>query len=127
MSEPKRGWTDQQVEQFLGGLLRWGVLLAAAVVLAGGILHLVQNATVMPDFERFRSEPAELNTIRGIVTNVSTLDGKEVIQFGLLLLIAVPVARVAFSVLAFVLQRDRDYVLVTLAVLAVLLVSLFAL
>ena len=46
------------------------------------------------------------------------------IQFGLLLLIAVPVARVAFSVVAFALQRDRTYVVVTLIVLAVLLYGL---
>jgi uncharacterized membrane protein len=46
------------------------------------------------------------------------------IQLGLLLLIATPVARVAFSVVAFVLERDRMYVGITLLVLAVLLFSL---
>jgi uncharacterized membrane protein len=47
-----------------------------------------------------------------------------VIQFGLVLLIATPVARVAFSVVAFFLQRDRAYVAITSIVLAVLLFSL---
>ena len=47
-----------------------------------------------------------------------------VIQFGLLLLIATPLARVAFSVLAFALQHDRAYVIVTLIVFAVLISSL---
>jgi uncharacterized membrane protein len=45
-------------------------------------------------------------------------------QLGLLLLIATPVARVAFSVFAFALQRDRLYVVVTLAVLGVLAFSM---
>jgi uncharacterized membrane protein len=36
---------------------------------------------------------------------------------------ATPVMRVAFSVLAFALQRDRLYVAITLAVLVVLLYS----
>lgn len=125
MREPQRRWTDQQVEQFLGGLLRWGVLLAAAVVLVGGVLHLVSNANVVPNYERFRGEPAELNTVGGIVASAGTLDGQAVIQFGLLLLVLVPVARVVFSVLAFVLQRDFVYVLITLTVLGVLLFSLF--
>jgi uncharacterized membrane protein len=40
---------------------------------------------------------------------------------GLLLLIATPVARVAFAVVAFALERDKLYVAVSLAVLAVLL------
>jgi len=39
-------------------------------------------------------------------------------------LIATPVARVAFSVVAFLMQRDRTYVAITLIVLAVLLFSL---
>jgi len=46
------------------------------------------------------------------------------IQLGLLLLIATPVARVAFSVVAFAMQRDRLYVAVALIVLAVLMYSL---
>jgi uncharacterized membrane protein len=46
------------------------------------------------------------------------------IQLGLLLLIATPVARVAFSVAAFAMQGDRLYVVVTLIVLAVLIYSL---
>ena len=46
------------------------------------------------------------------------------IQLGLLVLIATPIARVAFSLVAFALQRDRIYVIVTLIVLAVLLYSL---
>ena len=45
-------------------------------------------------------------------------------QLGLVLLIATPVARVAFSVVAYALQRDRAYVAITLIVLAVLLFSL---
>ena len=48
------------------------------------------------------------------------------IQFGLLLSIATPVARVAFSVVAFALQRDWLYIVVTLIVLAVLTYSLAA-
>jgi uncharacterized membrane protein len=43
---------------------------------------------------------------------------------GLLLLIATPIARVAFSAVAFVLERDWLYTGVTLFVLALLLYSL---
>jgi uncharacterized membrane protein len=50
--------------------------------------------------------------------------GRGLIQLGLLLLIATPVARVAFSLLAFVLQRDRTYVMLTAFVLLLLLASL---
>jgi uncharacterized protein len=46
------------------------------------------------------------------------------IRIGMFLEIATPVARVAFSVVAFALERDRLYVGITLVVLAVLLFGL---
>jgi uncharacterized membrane protein len=48
-----------------------------------------------------------------------------ILQLGLLLLIATPIARVVFSVFAFALEGDRMYVTFTLIVLSVLLYSLF--
>ena len=60
----------------------------------------------------------------GIVREAVSLNPLGLIQFGLLLLIATPVARVAFSVAAFALQRDRTDVAVTLFVLAVVLLGL---
>ncbi len=46
------------------------------------------------------------------------------IEIGLLLLIATPVARVIFSLAAFAIQRDRMYVWFTAVVFAVLLYSI---
>lgn len=48
-------------------------------------------------------------------------------QAGLLVLIATPVVRVTASVVAFGLERDRLYTAITLAVLAILLLSLIGL
>jgi uncharacterized membrane protein len=48
-----------------------------------------------------------------------------VIQLGLILLIATPVARVALSLLAFAVQKDKMYVVVTAIVLGLLVYSLF--
>jgi uncharacterized membrane protein len=45
---------------------------------------------------------------------------------GLLLLVATPVARVIFSAIAFALEGDRTYVVITLVVLALLLFSLLS-
>ncbi len=48
-------------------------------------------------------------------------------QLGLLVLLATPIVRVATSLLGFALERDRLYMLVTGAVLAILLLSVFVL
>jgi uncharacterized membrane protein len=48
-----------------------------------------------------------------------------IIQFGLLLLIATPIVRVIVAGVGFFLEKDSMYVWVSLAVLAVLLFSLW--
>jgi uncharacterized membrane protein len=80
--------------------------------------------STIPDYKVFRGEPPELRMVTGIVREAVSLNPLGLIQFGLLLLIATPLARVAFSVAAFALQRDRTYVVVTLFVLAVVLLGL---
>jgi uncharacterized membrane protein len=56
---------------------------------------------------------------------LTTGDPATIIQLGVLLLIATPVARVAFALVAFAIERDRLYVAVSATVLAVLLFSFF--
>ena len=65
-----------------------------------------------------------VSTIAGIIRGTFAGRAPAIVQLGLLLLIATPVARVALSLVAFVLQRDRVYVIVTTIVLALLVFSL---
>ena len=118
------GWGDDRVQRVIGNLLRWGVVLAAGIVLAGGAMYLVACGGAIPDYGVFRGEPPELRGVAGIAREAVSLNPLGLIQFGLLLLIATPLARIAFSVAVFALQRDLVYVVVTLIVLAVVLLGL---
>jgi uncharacterized membrane protein len=120
----RQTWTDQQVEEAVGNLLRGGVMLAAVVVLLGGGIYLFRHGTAVPNYRVFHGAPADLRSVSGIIRDAMALQGRGVIQCGLLLLRATPIARVIFAMVAFAWQRDRTYVLVTLLVLAVLLYSL---
>jgi uncharacterized membrane protein len=120
----RRAWTDEEVDQILGRLLRAGVIVASAVVLAGGLAYLVSQGTTVHDYRVFRGEPPILRSPAGVVRDALGLDSRGIMQLGILVLLATPVARVAFSVLAFLRQRDPIYVLVTVLVLAILLYSL---
>jgi uncharacterized membrane protein len=113
------------MELILGNLLRSGVLLSAAVVLWGGCIYLFRHAHEPANYRVFLGEPSEFRTIRGVIQSVINGRGRGLIQLGLLLLIATPIARVAFSVVGFTIERDRMYVGFTLIVLAILLYSLF--
>jgi uncharacterized membrane protein len=119
-----REWSDDRVQRVIGTLLRWGVIIAAAMVLAGGAMYFASCGSTIPDYSVFRGEPPELRVVTGIVREAVALNPLGLIQFGLLLLIATPLARVVFSVAAFALQRDGTYVAVTLFVLAVVLLGL---
>jgi uncharacterized membrane protein len=114
---------ELEIQQCLGNLLRIGVLLSAAVVATGWGFHLARHGTAAPDYGDFKGEPAELCRVSGIVRGAVQLDPDALIQLGLLLLLATPVARVAFSALAFTCQKDWIYVLFTVVVLAILVYS----
>jgi len=115
-----RRWTDQVVEERIGNLLRAGVTLSAAVVLFGACVYLVRHGRELPHYRAFVGTPEDLRTVSGIWKNVLAFKGQGIIQLGLLILIATPVARVGFSVVAFAKEHDRLYVVVTLLVLAIL-------
>src|ERR1700741_2492950 len=123
MSALSSSMSDKRAEQIIGILLRTGVTLAALVVFAAAIPYLIQHGAAKPDYHTFRSEPAHLRHVSGILKASIALDHAAIIQLGLLILIATPVARVAFSVFAFAEERDWLYVVVTLIVLALLLFS----
>jgi uncharacterized membrane protein len=105
-------------------LLQLGVLIAAVVVVLGSALLLVQHGGTQVAYSVFHGEPDGLRSIAGIVRGVLAMQSESIVQFGLLLLIATPVARVAFTLVAFILQRDRTYVIITTIVLALLLYGL---
>ncbi len=88
---------------------------------AGAIVYLVRNGGSTPDYSHFNAGPSDFRSFSGVFKEALGGHGRGIIAVGLLLLIATPIARVAFSLVVFLLRRDRVYVAVTLLVLAVLL------
>jgi uncharacterized membrane protein len=112
------------MQSAIGTLLRAGVLLAAAIVVTGMISWLAVSARVHVDFGTFRGVAPGLDNLVGVARDALHLRSAAIIQVGLVVLILTPVARVALSAIAFALERDRLYVGLTLAVLAILLFGL---
>lgn len=117
-------WTDERIAHWIGALLRLGVGIAATLVLAGAGLYLARHGLDPASYRVFHGEPTAFRTVAGIVGSALRRGGRGTIQLGLLLLIATPIARVAFAAIGFALQRDRTYLVVSLIVLATLCLSL---
>jgi uncharacterized membrane protein len=120
----ERRLSDHEIEQLVGRLLQIGVLVSALVVFVGGAVLLMQHGGDGAVYTPFRGEPAYLTSLVGIVRGALSLDSLAIVQLGLVMLIATPVLRVAFTLVAFALQRDRTYVFITIVVLALLLYGL---
>ncbi len=131
MTAPQNGgarqprWTDHQIDQVIGRLLQVGVLIAAVVTIVAGVLYLQQHGAATADYRTFRGVPATLSSLTGIVHGVLAGQRAAMVQAGLVLLILTPMARVALTLGAFLVQKDRLYVLLTSVVLAVLMYGLF--
>lgn len=115
--------TDHQLQTMIGVVLRTGVLTAAVIVAASGAFYLARHHSERTQYAHFTTETDDLRTIRGIVGSAIHLRSEAMIQFGLLLLIATPIARVALAAVGFYFESDRLYVAVSLIVLAILLFS----
>ena len=115
---------DQRIDEIMSLVLRTGVLTAAFFVLIGGALYLAGQSGRVPDYHVFGSEPEALRSVSGVVGEALRLWGPGLIQFGLLVLIVTPIARVGFSLLAFLYERDWAYTAFTSIVLGLLLYSL---
>ncbi|MDA4115994.1 MAG: DUF1634 domain-containing protein [Thaumarchaeota archaeon] len=123
---PQRPPTD--INDAIGKILRYGVALSSVVVAVGLALIILApppgapgtlQGTLAVNFGRPTLSPTAL------LAGIGRGSAVDVLQLGLLLLIATPVTRVAASVLLFLREKDMLYVGVTLLVLLMLLFALF--
>lgn len=112
---------DERLDRVVSGVLRSGVLLSAALVLAGGLGFLVSHRHDIPNYRTFHAEPAPLSSIHGVARGAFGLHPLYIIQLGLLILIATPVVRVVTCAAGFAFERDWTYAIVSLIVLALLI------
>ena len=109
-----------QMSTVIGGILQGGVLLSSAVIILGVILLPFHTGGLSP--QRIETFP---HTFGQLWPELAAFHPQAIIVLGLLLLIATPVMRVAASVVAFGLERDRRFVIITLIVLGILIASFF--
>ena len=98
-------------------VLRWGSLLST-IIMASGLGLLMVRAAVIPFSDQTGAGAGAFSAL-GVRRLALAL-----MQGGLLLLLLTPVFRIVVAIVSFALEGDRKYVLISLGVLAVVLLSI---
>jgi uncharacterized membrane protein len=117
---------DEYMGKVISYILSTGLVLASLAMFAGGAVYLVQHGLEASQSANFHGEPTRLRTFSGIISGAAAGRGQHLIQLGVLLLIATPILRVAFSVLAYCRQRDYAYACISMIVLSVIAYSFWS-
>ena len=115
--------TDKDIQQIIGNLLRSGVIISMGIVLLGAAVHLLNHGTERVSYSEFSFDKVSLKAITIILAQLKTFSGEAIIQFGLLMLVFTPIARVLMSAVSFFIERDYLYVLICLIVLSIIALS----
>jgi uncharacterized membrane protein len=122
--EQTKNITDKDIQSLVGNLLRAGVYISMGIVVIGGIIYLFDHSSETINYSVFDINKVSLRTVAGIFNEVLTLKGVAIVQFGLLMLIFTPIARVLMAVVSFFIEKDYLYVFIGLLVLAIIMASL---
>jgi uncharacterized membrane protein len=113
-------------ELLISNLLRVGVATSLALVVLGMVVMFTKHPDWVSSQEELRKltqEPVVPHNLADVLQGLGEVRGRALTMAGLLLLMALPVARVGLSLVLFAQRKDRAYVVITAVVLALLMVS----
>jgi len=112
-------------------LLKYGVFISIALLVLGIIMLFIHNGGMGISLSKIVDPSGHVDTSKitmmAVVTGVMRLDGLSLMLFGLMVLIAIPVAMVSLNLVRFVLEKDKLYIAMSLITLINLLIAIFVL
>jgi uncharacterized membrane protein len=113
----------------IGLVLRYGVIASFALVALGSLLLFLEGQTglraVGTSEQLFDVQNGFPVGLSQLVQGVASAKPYAIIDLGLVVLLATPVARVVISIFLFAEERRYAFVAITATVLAILLLSMF--
>ena len=126
MTIPPEPHSESGLRPIVSTFLRYGVLIAAFVIMVGLILLLIQvgpSAFVSMPQIRAPEVSTDLTSLRAVLHELVPPEPEAVMDAGVLLLVATPVLTVGAAVIAFALEADWLYVLISGLVFATLILA----
>ncbi len=124
VAQPPEATTSPEL--LISNLLRYGVLSSLVLVALGMLLTFAHHPDYFSSGEALQRLTAPEHTphqLGDVMEGVKTARGRAFVMMGLLVMMAIPVLRVAVSLHVFRLQRDRAFVTLTSVVLVLLMLS----
>ncbi len=120
---------DEQIQNSLAKIMISGVVIAAIVMIGGVAWFISAHWKLLPGDHIFRGEPKYLENPISMVAHAFDAgvigERRSVAMIGVVLLLLNPLVRVAFAAIGFAAQKDRLYMVISLIVLTILLISFF--
>lgn len=117
----KRHFTDLDLNRSVGNLLRLGVIISVVTSLFGFVKLFIEGFTMPKDYSSL--EVPESTIWQSFFNSLKNFEGIGIIQLGILVLILTPLVRIIFALVGYIKEKDYTYVIVSLIVLAIMLVS----
>src|SRR5574337_76549 len=109
--------SEEREERAISIVLRYGSLISTVVMALGlGLMLWKGPAQSLPTFHRINP--------RLLLPKLVHFDPAAITEFGVLLLLFTPIFRIVVAALSFALERDFKYVVISLGVLVVVLLSI---
>ena len=109
--------SDVKGEHAISIVLRYGAIISTLIMAAGVALAMFRGSLGM-------SSAYHPIHPRDLFPHLLRLEPVAIIESGILLLLFTPIARIVVAVIGFALERDLKYVLISLGVLAIVLLSI---
>lgn len=118
-----KAFQDKDLQSFIGNLLRYGVLIAMVIVVVGLGIYLFQSGNQMVNYSTFDAN--NQFSFPSFFKRLATGNNAAIMELGVIVLIAIPIARVLFTMIGFWLEKDRLYTFIAFIVLCIIGFSLF--
>ncbi len=109
--------------------LRIGVIISFLLLALGSVLLFINGGGGGYTIKQLSMTNSSINSsqfsINGIMHGIDMLDGMDIIMLGLIVLVATPIVRVLLSIVAFVVERNPLYTIITIIVLTDLMIAIF--
>ena len=116
--------TQSQAERFAARMVRIAVICASVLAISGGIFYFFHFGGTIPHYKNFTGEPAYLTTIHGVISAAMHFNFRAVMQLGVILLLLIPLCRVAVFLGTFIMLHDLLYSIITIIVFIILLYAM---